>query len=691
MKKKENEAGFTLVELLVTITVLGIILALALPAVTRLQESNKETKYQTYEDSMISSAKLYIDSYAKDIFGNNISGCYDIPYQEMEDALLLKDFNENGVTCNDSKTFVRVYKINDEYRYEDSIYCKKNGKEVYSNSTLRFAVCENEVDVIGPEILISPDGTSNWNKSVSITITVQDAYGLFENISYEYGWTTDPNVKPTSYQRKTYDNKRGKETELTLEVSTPKNATGKYYLVIVPINVRDVFGNYTSDTVISKEFLLDNVAPVCTSSEGGYIFSGGTQTITGTCTDELSGCKEDTVTKEVTKAGVFSPGTVCDKSGNCVECPSVEVKEDKEPPSCGTITGDGTNWLTATTASRTISVECDDGDGVGCEQPVFSERFTATAKTGIIQIKDKAGNTRDCEVNVYIDKTSPKCDSSGGSNTWVKKDVIITGKCTDEGSGCESSEVSITKKYYQNQITNDSFSPGVVRDIAGNVTSCPKQTVKIDGTVPTCTYTGASTTWARSRTVTVNCSDTGSGCQQASKTLVYTTSSGANGEKYPYAVKYGSVVITDNVGNQTTCTPSVYVENYPPQVDKIYNVEVLSGDIQVTWNCSSSTYCVINKTAGSGGLKWNYSTAEVVNGTIVVKGMQDIGSGLMYVYPYKKYFPSSANPIAGCDGSKITYAAWRSGTCNYGGYNQIKVEDKVGLQSSTLTVVVNSQ
>ncbi len=81
MKKKENEAGFTLVELLVTITVLGIILALALPAVTRLQESNKETKYQTYEDSMISSAKLYIDSYSKDIFGNNISGCYDIPYQ----------------------------------------------------------------------------------------------------------------------------------------------------------------------------------------------------------------------------------------------------------------------------------------------------------------------------------------------------------------------------------------------------------------------------------------------------------------------------------------------------------------------------------------------------------------------------------------------------------------------------------
>ena len=41
---------------------------LSWPAIIRLQETSKMSKYETYGDSLIAAAKLYIDSYEEDVF-----------------------------------------------------------------------------------------------------------------------------------------------------------------------------------------------------------------------------------------------------------------------------------------------------------------------------------------------------------------------------------------------------------------------------------------------------------------------------------------------------------------------------------------------------------------------------------------------------------------------------------------------
>ena len=64
--RKVNNRGFTLVELLVTITIMGIITMLALPEVQQLQSKNRNKKFLTYGDSLIASAKLYVDSNSVD-------------------------------------------------------------------------------------------------------------------------------------------------------------------------------------------------------------------------------------------------------------------------------------------------------------------------------------------------------------------------------------------------------------------------------------------------------------------------------------------------------------------------------------------------------------------------------------------------------------------------------------------------
>ncbi len=115
--------------------------------------------------------------------------------------------------------------------------------------------------------------------------------------------------------------------------------------------------------------------------------------------------------------------------------------------------------------------------------------YTGKSKISKIRACFKATNnsnksTKKC-VSVSVDNTAPTCTVSSSENGWTKKDVTITGECSDSGSGCSSSKVTTTIKTEGKK----SYSPGVVEDNLGHSTTCGVQMVYIDKTAPKITLT----------------------------------------------------------------------------------------------------------------------------------------------------------------------------------------------------------
>ena len=131
-----NNKGFTLVEVIVTIVILGITTMVALPVVSTLQGQLNNNKYKVYQESLESSAKLYTDSYDYDMFGRKTQGCVKLKYSDLSDKKLLKDIElDKNISCSNDDTYVIVIKANDTYTYQSSLKCTdENGNIVFEKS-----------------------------------------------------------------------------------------------------------------------------------------------------------------------------------------------------------------------------------------------------------------------------------------------------------------------------------------------------------------------------------------------------------------------------------------------------------------------------------------------------------------------------------------------------------------------------
>ena len=284
----KNRKGFTLVELLVTVLILGIVTGLSIPLIRNVQNNNKNREYIAYMDTMKYSAKLYVDSYGEDLFGKRKTGCTIIKYSDLYGKGLLKDIPVDKVSCASDDSFVKVVKLDDKYGYSTAIGCGyvDAGGNVIINTNISNTgnivtkTCNLEAKVIMDFQAVPEESLSVKYKKRNIKLTISSDTGFNDDMQIYYGFSynQDSNVIDNNWRKlpiKASGKRSQKEKILsgeaisitTDDLTTPAGVTGKLYLVIRVDKLENLANeSWTRDKDIESfqyfgPYIVDNTKP----------------------------------------------------------------------------------------------------------------------------------------------------------------------------------------------------------------------------------------------------------------------------------------------------------------------------------------------------------------------------------------------------------------------------------------------
>jgi len=536
-----NKKGFTIVELLATLFIIGIVIAIAIVAVGSISQRVKENQYKNLLTSIqVAGEKYYAETGSKRFYVNSlISAGLISADSEQDDNKIYNPLDSSQVvncyivSVDEAGRAV----VSDKDDEGNPIFdCNLEELEI-NNLQIGRVNASGVVEAIGDRWLnlndfVDCDG--DGNKEICLGVMPEDGVQIddetLNNSEYKWHAPAAPGISSNTkfykvdmegedHHEGAYNSRVKYNGEVIDEPSANIKIDAKRPTAVVESITNE--DSWTQAKTINFK-LSDEHSGL---AKYAVVTTSVSQGIRNSDWKEIGGeQKEYTGNEVITQNGTYYIW-VMDKAGNInAPSPSFTINSvDNIAPKC-LITGESTVW---TNGNRVITYGCiDDEPGSGCKTENLTETYITTTKTDTLseyEVEDNAGNKATCknsnnnifdnggnnvdlDVNVYVDKTIPKVDSFDIKSTalgYNSKDatVIIKGSDTDNISKVD--KVCITSSNNQSScewktiISDDgSYSAdyrfaadegsgtnytlyAFVMDEAGNVSASKSETYKL--------------------------------------------------------------------------------------------------------------------------------------------------------------------------------------------------------------------
>jgi len=434
VKNKLNKRGFSLVELLAVIVIVGALSVLAIAGVTRYVDSARREKVSQDKKNVSMAAQLYLQS-NRELYPKLIGDDTRVSLSDLKTKNYLKESikNDEGEDCME-KSFVRVYKLNEgEYSYTTYLYC---GEDKVPADVVEKPVVTNFKFTGGEK---NSSGSFNDVKDAKFSFTMKGSSKSDDVGIYSYSYSIY--VKTTNDESEAYTQvfdsesiKGGFEPTITVtskSLSNYMSLTG-YSNIRVDVHVINEQGGKTDFTNIEGNY-EDKQAPICGTIEG------------------QAENDDDWINKK----------SFGDKDA------IIEGSTRKYP--------------------ARVSVDCSDGFGSGCKRDRFTRSwpndydsvsgidYNFGARWSYITLEDNTGNSTDCFVRTNVDLQAPtvtvkiyKAKADG-----KKGDLLLTKEVKDTNSiNATMPSIVINAKDFANVVgvgdekwmNKDNYPNGIIID-----------------------------------------------------------------------------------------------------------------------------------------------------------------------------------------------------------------------------------
>lgn len=523
----KNKRGFSLVELLAVITIMGILAVISIVGVNYLLQKFRINYYKAQEDNMVIAGTDYFDT-VDNVKPKSSGQLNQVQLSTLIDNKYIdKIIDYHKDNCDYDKSYVQIFKYDGKYYYTPYLQC--------SNDHYKTDIYSYESN-----LKVNIDMSNSFsNPKASITISDNKAY-------------------IASYQYYIY-----KDNKLI----------------------------YTSEVIEGKKKETINKS----LSLNKYIPGGIKVKVTATNTRGIS--------KTVSASYKYI---------------------DEAGPTCKKVNNSSTTW---TNKNREITIDCDDGIGIGCARGQYSQTFNTDTKTANIEIYDKLNNRTICRnINVYVDKTKPKLTytiyktkSDGTKGTKLISNTIDS----DTTLNLDSSILSDT---YNNWLNYSNYRYGlyvVVSAVDPTINDAMSGIKSLEWTLNDTGYTSTSDNGYKNKK-TSGKADNSSGSEKAS--VEYKISGDG--------LRYSTITVSDVATNKVTLTITASMDTSRPTLEAIAYKRDSSG------NATGASVGSAKSTGGTASLVSYKNTGN--NGWLNKNGYPN---GISY-------------KISGSDNIKLTKWKW---------------------------------